>query len=223
MLNKIFSLSLIIIVISKLLLWWPTTYFINLIEAAALLVMLVVVGIKIYRNEIINFSFSKLLTTLLLITIAVISWMVSYPDFRTAQETARFNHTVDQVIKEAIEEQKTTGRILSIERVRRADPIAGDKLEQAATIIRTHSAKSAEEVIAEVNPKINLVENQWSCNNLACGYATLDYVWTVNLVQYYLGLVLSLASIKIAALEWNLLWPSLKEARKLFKKFRNRK
>jgi|GEM_PF-5634964 len=221
MLNKIFTLALTVIFASKLFLWLPTIYFINLVEAIALLVMVIVVGTKIWRKQIINFSFSKLLTTLLLLSIATISWMTSYADFRTTKEAAEFNQTIDQLIKSAVIEQKETGKITNLERFKTQDAATSDKLEQAAEIILSQSNKSAAQIISEVNPKINLIENQWNCSNWACGYATPDYVWTVNLVQYYFGLVLSLASLKIVAFDWNLLWPNLSQIRKLFKRPKN--
>lgn len=209
MLKKLFSATILILFISKALLLWPTTYYANVLEIIVIFALIILAAILIYKQEN-NFSIGKISTTLVLLTLTIVSWVVAYPDFKTTKEAAEFNTVVDQTITKAVEEQNKTGRILKFDERLTSDPQALEKLNNAADLIRTQPQASAETIINQINPKINLIENSWSCQNSACGFATPEYVWTVDLWQYYLGTLLSFTGIIVISLDWKLLWlPSL--------------
>lgn len=209
MLKKLFSATILILFISKALLLWPTTYYANVLEIIAIFALIILAAILIYKQEN-NFSIGKISTTLVLLTLTIVSWVVAYPDFKTTKEAAEFNTVVDETITKAVEEQNKTGRILKFDERLTSDPQALEKLNNAADLIRTQPEASAETIINQINPKINLIENSWSCQNSACGFATPEYVWTVDLWQYYLGTLLSFTGIIVISLDWKLLWlPSL--------------
>lgn len=204
MLNKIFSATILVLLIFKAFLLWPTTYYLNILELVAIIVLLVVAGLQIYRQES-RINVGKIATTLVLMLLAIVSWVVAYPDFRTTKEAIEFNQSVDQTITKAIEEQSKSGRILKFDE-RITDPQALEKLNQAADLIRQQPEASADAIISQINPKIDLVENRWSCKGSACGFANPEYVWTVDLWQYYFGTALSFAALILISLDWKLLW-----------------
>lgn len=179
----------------------PNFFYMSVIEAIGLVILLLGAALKVYHSQNLP-KIGSILTAVVLISITLVSWWVGYPDGKTIAQAQAYNQGVDRVLTQIIETRRPVRNLRTF--VSEADSELEQKLNNAADLVRTGQVNTAEELIAEVNPKIEVFEGRWNCVTEGCTFGTSTHIWTLNPVQYYVAWIIGAVSLFLALLELNL-------------------
>lgn len=179
----------------------PNFFYMSIVEAIGLVVLLIGTAQKVYHGQNLP-RIGSIITAVILMCITLVSWWVGYPDGKTIAEAQVYNQRIDRVLTQIIETKRPVRNLRTF--VPEADSDLEQKLNNAADLVRSGQVSTAEELIDEVNPKIEVFEGRWNCVAEGCTFGTSTHIWTLNPVQYYVAWAIGAVSLFLALLELKL-------------------